>query len=144
MPSPTRGRLERAPPPRSRTRATAELTTGTVLRHVQSAAQADQEAVQEICTKRATDFIRTEISERPVHLLRDFQKKFWTEIQGIWRNPTPAQERWTRLLMVAATGTGKSNLIAIAPFAGARDRCLVGARSEPDHPRRACARRSAG
>ena len=27
--------------------------------------------------------------------------------------------------MVAATGTGKSNLIAMAPFAGARDRCLV-------------------
>ena len=90
-------------------------------------APADQESIKAICADELPYFIRTELSNTAIFsdALRDFQKKFWTEIQDIWRNPTPAQEKWTRLLMVAATGTGKSNLIAMAPFAGARDRCLV-------------------
>ena len=86
---------------------------------------ADQESIKAICADELPFFIRTEIKDASTNLLRRFQKDFWKEIQGIWRNPTPEEENFTRLLMVAATGTGKSNLIALAPFAGARDRCLV-------------------
>ena len=56
--------------------------------------QADKAAIREICNNGLPYFIRTELSNTAIFsdALRDFQKKFWTEIQGIWRNPTPAQE----------------------------------------------------
>ena len=51
---------------------------------------------------------------------RGFQLRFWKEAREAWGKGS------SRLLMVACTGSGKSLLIALAPFAnGARNRVLI-------------------
>ena len=68
-------------------------------------------------------FVRTELNKQMTQL-RPFQKKFWDEAREAW-NPASGGQVFKRLLMVAATGAGKSAMIAMAPFIGARERCIV-------------------
>ena len=83
----------------------------------------DQEHLRGVLARGLPYFVRTELSGN-MALLRPFQRTFWNDAMQAW-NPGPGQQVAKRLLMVAATGTGKSAIIAIAPFAGARDRNLV-------------------
>jgi hypothetical protein len=83
----------------------------------------DQEHLRGVLAHGLPYFVRTELIGN-MALLRPFQRTFWNDSMQAW-NPGPGQEVAKRLLMVAATGTGKSAIIAIAPFAGARDRNLV-------------------
>ena len=57
---------------------------------------------------------------------RRWQVRFWKEASLRWNPPQwnqPAGQ--ARLLQHACTGAGKSDIIVMAPFAGARERCLV-------------------
>merc|ERR1712159_436048 len=85
--------------------------------------QADIEHFTEILEHGLPYFVRTELNSQMTQL-RPFQKKFMEEAREAW-NPAPGGKVHKRLLMVAATGSGKSAMIAMAPFVGARERCIV-------------------
>ena len=72
-------------------------------------------------------FIQNEINDpATIPNLRHWQRRFWTEAWSRWNPPQWNQPRSQQsLLQHACTGAGKSDVIAMAPFAGARERCLV-------------------
>jgi len=72
-------------------------------------------------------FIQNEINDpNTVTNLREWQRRFWMEAYAGWNHPDWNEPRsQQRLLQHACTGAGKFDIIAMAPFAGARDRFLV-------------------
>lgn len=89
--------------------------------------ESDLTALQHKADAGLPFFIQNEINDpATVPNLRPWQSRFWKEAFARWNLPDWSEPRsQQRLLQHACTGAGKSDIIAMAPFAGARDRCLV-------------------
>ena len=87
----------------------------------------DLAALADLATQGLPYFIQYDLSDvQNIPNLRVWQRHFWNEAWRRWTPPQWDQPRTQqRLLQHACTGAGKSDIIAMAPFAGARDRCLV-------------------
>ena len=82
--------------------------------------------MQEVCDRGLPYFIHNELNDpETIPNLRQWQRRFWREATLRWNPAWDQPPTQQRLLQHACTGAGNSDIIVMAPFADARQRCLV-------------------
>jgi len=89
--------------------------TVEMLKELTQFTDAEEVKLSNIIAQGLPFFIKNEIKDDALNQLRFWQSRFWFEAKHVWR-----ETNQKKLLGVFATGTGKSLIIAMAPYLGAR------------------------